>query len=146
MYDSLEWQAMQWQKQERRQIKLPAPRSLLLKSAPPLTLSQTPAHPLNNCGVTASFTPGDDSIITTMTAPVTFTSTSTGATTLTWSEVGLTVSNGSTFTWGENQPGLYDIMLVAQNGACTDTAIAYYLIKGVQSADRRNIQAYFSNG
>ncbi|MDP4252834.1 MAG: gliding motility-associated C-terminal domain-containing protein [Bacteroidota bacterium] len=143
MYDSLEWQAMQWQRQERRQIKSPAPGSLMLKAARPLTLSQTHPHPLNNCGVTASFTPGNDSVVTTMTAPVTFTSTSTGATTFTWSEVGIPISNGNSFTWGENQPGLYDIMLVAQNGACTDTAIAYYLIKGVQSPDRRNIQAYY---
>ena len=158
MYDSLEWQAMQWQKQHRRDIRAPGPAFLstdagaggkpLLNATPPNAatpriLSQPAAHPLNYCGVSASFTPGDDSVMTTMTAPVNFTSTSTNATSLTWLEVGIPVSHGNTFNFGENQPGLYDIMLVAQNGACTDTAIAYYYVKGVQSPDRRNIQAYY---
>lgn len=106
-------------------------------------LSQNQPHPLNYCGVSASFTPGYDSIITSMTAPVTFTSTSTNATSLTWFEVGIPISNANTFNWGENRPGLYDIMLVAKNGACTDTAIVYYYIKGVQSPDRKNIMAYY---
>ncbi|HEV9035281.1 MAG TPA: hypothetical protein VGQ51_01620, partial [Puia sp.] len=153
MYDSVEWQAMQWQKQHRKETKPSRPAFLSTDSAAtpgqtllvpaPLILQQNTAHPLNNCGVSASFTPGDDSVLTTMTGPVTFTSTSTNATSLTWLDVGIPISNGNTFTWGENQPGLYDIMLVAQNGACTDTAIAYYYIKGVQPANRRNLWAYY---
>ena len=120
---------------------------LLIIIAPLFVFSQkgvrSPPLSYNNCGVVASFTPDNDSVITGF-FNVTFTSTSTGATNLTWFINGLPGATGNNFNFGSNNPGLYEIKLVASNGSCTDTALCYYFLPGTQTGDRKNFRAYYS--
>jgi gliding motility-associated-like protein len=98
----------------------------------------------NSCGVTASFTPGNDSIIAAPFFNLTFTSTSTNATSLTWYINGLQTGTNTTLNFGNNEPGLYEFKLVAQNGSCTDTALCYYIFPGAQPPNRNNIRALYT--
>ena len=97
----------------------------------------------NSCGVTASFTPNNDSILS-GSFNVNFTSTGTNATSYSWYINGSPDGNGPVFNFNNTQPGLYEIKLVAQNGSCTDTSLCYYYYPGSQPANRDNIRAYYS--
>lgn len=146
IYDSLEWRAIQWQRQQHpnRPQALPSlqtPALPLSLSAGPL--SAHPARPLNSCGVSAGFTPSDDSIIPSPHSYFTFTSTSTNASSVSWYLNGYLFSTASSISFGGLPVGLNEIELVAQNGACTDTAFCYYYITGSQPPNRDNIKAYY---
>ncbi|HEV2353935.1 MAG TPA: hypothetical protein VGR89_06820, partial [Puia sp.] len=151
IYDTLTWRAMQWEKQQRaaagRGFFLAGVNTPPAVQVPTVTggrvLSVGAAHSLNNCGVTASFTPSNDSVVKAAFFNGTFTSTSTNGSTLTWYENGWWAGTGPTFYFGANPPGLYQVSLVAQNGSCSDTASCYYYITGVEPADRENIKGYY---
>ncbi|HEY4289033.1 MAG TPA: gliding motility-associated C-terminal domain-containing protein [Puia sp.] len=151
LYDSLEWEALQWERSHPQQTPrshdllastgVAGPRTATVQTVRPL--SSPAAQPANNCGVKASFTPSNDSIIRPgVTSLITFTSTSTNATSVTWYENGLLLSHDNSWNFGEGV-GQYEIMLVAQNGACTDTAVSYVYITGTQPINRDNIKAYY---
>ena len=151
IYDSLEWRAIQWQKTHRQKatppVALPVTAAFTgnqgIKRAAAIALSTTTAHPLNNCGVTASIFPGNDSIERTSQQLGPFTDASTNATSVAWYINGTIASYASSVNFGYEPAGLYEIKLVAQNGACTDTAVCYYYITGTQPPDRENIKAYY---
>lgn len=83
----------------------------------------------NTCGVSASFTPANDSVATVGTV-VTFTSTSTNSSTYQWFVNGLNYFNAApTFNYAFST-GTYEIMMVAANGTCTDTVRATYFCPG----------------
>lgn len=96
----------------------------------------------NYCGVKASFTPGNDSVISSS-VNVQFVSTSTNATLFNWYINGLWNGTGASFTMGFGTAGLYEVKLVAQNGSCSDTALCYYFFPGSEPADRNGIKAYY---
>jgi gliding motility-associated-like protein len=83
----------------------------------------------NSCGVIASFTPGTDSVINT-TGSFTLTSTSTNTTSVQWFVNKFFYSSQTTLTDWFYTTGYYEIMLVASNGACSDTAYATYFRPG----------------
>lgn len=83
----------------------------------------------NPCGVVASFTPGNDSVVS-QNNWLTFQSTSVNATSLKWY-----IDNSPTFNTTDAlnysfSTGSHEVMLVASNGACSDTAIATYFSPG----------------
>jgi gliding motility-associated-like protein len=93
-----------------------------------LTLSLH-AQNSNPCGVKAVISPGGDSILTSPTS-INFQSASINATDyrfiIDYWQLSL---NRPTGNWGI-APGLTTIKLVAYNGACTDTAVAYFFYAG----------------
>jgi gliding motility-associated-like protein len=84
----------------------------------------------NNCGVVASFTPSNDSVVSS-TTQVILTSNSTNATTYSWFINGSPTYNNTNTLYYYFQTGLYEIMLVASNGNCSDTARATYFCPGI---------------
>ncbi|MBS1574102.1 MAG: gliding motility-associated C-terminal domain-containing protein [Bacteroidetes bacterium] len=96
----------------------------------------------SDCGVKASFTPGMDSVSSTPFI-ILFTNTSTNASSVKWFVNGFQISTDQTLNYGFNYAGSYEIKLVAENGACTDTAISYILQAGTQPTDRDNIKTYY---
>lgn len=99
----------------------------------PASIAQQP----NSCGVIARMSPEGDSVVTTAYTMVTFQSISTNATSYTFYVDG--------YYWGANtpinldiRPGLTKIMLVATNGTCSDTAVAYYFFSGTFPANADN--------
>lgn len=96
----------------------------------------------NTCGVIASFTPDKDSIFSNYTT-ITFTSTSTNASNVTWYLNDLPINFTSSFNFGFSYAGIYKIKLVAQNGLCEDSVIHYFVFTGFQPPNRDNIKAYY---
>jgi gliding motility-associated-like protein len=96
----------------------------------------------NACGVIASFTPDNDSLVSGF-FNVTFTSTSTNAKSVTWYINGWWNSTSNTFSFGSSQAGIYEVRLVASNGTCSDTTSCFYFYPGEQSASRKNIKGYY---
>jgi gliding motility-associated-like protein len=87
-------------------------------------------HNDNPCGVVASFTPSDDSVINLYDGNIQLQSTSINATSLKWYVNDLYTFNTSPQFHYSLQTGTYKIMLVASNGTCSDTAYAYYFCPG----------------
>ena len=148
LYDSAEWHALQWERSHRPSVPRPQVNSARSTTKTSVQVSHPldnpPGQPSTNCGVVASFTPDNDSIIRAgVSHQITFTNTSTNATSVSWYESGVLLSNSNTYNFGENT-GQYEIMLVAQNGACTDTAISEVYVTGAeQPKNRDNIKAYY---
>ncbi len=108
---------------------------------------QQPAagRPANLCGVTASFYPGNDSVLTLsqMTSSFSFENTSTNATSYQfWIDRNPWTPNTPIASYGFNE-GLTQIKLVASNGSCTDTAICYYFQPGEFPPDTNNTKMYY---
>ncbi len=83
----------------------------------------------NACGVVARLTPGNDSVCAVNTL-VAFTSTSTNATSLQWFVNGFNFFNPTPLLNYVVGTGTTEVMLVASNGACTDTARVTYFCPG----------------
>ena len=112
-----------------------------------LQAQQTPAagRPTNFCGVTASFYPGNDSVLTLaqMYTSFNFVNTSTNATSYQfWVDRSPLSPNTPVTNYGFN-PGLSQIKLVAYNGDCTDTAVCYYFQPGEFPPDTNNLKMYY---
>ncbi|HMG67289.1 MAG TPA: hypothetical protein VK588_06365, partial [Chitinophagaceae bacterium] len=97
----------------------------------------------NPCGVVAVLSPSGDSIVTSPTA-VYFQSASINATSYKIIIDVYDLGMNAPINWGI-QPGLTKVILVAYNGSCTDTAIAYYFYAGQYpsvSDNPRNLYGY----
>lgn len=107
---------------------------------------QQPAvgRPANLCGVTASFYPGNDSVLTlSQVNSFNFVNTSTNATSYQfWVNRFPEPANTPITNYGFNV-GLTQIKLVAYNGTCTDTAICYYFQPGEFPPDTNNTKLYY---
>ena len=99
---------------------------------------ERPISPINDCGVTANFTPSNDSVILAPYFSITFVNTSVNADGVTWFIDGLYqgTSNSINETW--NKPGVYEIMIVAAKGSCRDTMRRYIILPGSQPPNRDN--------
>jgi gliding motility-associated-like protein len=95
------------------------------------------------CGVRASFTPAAKDSIFTDEMLVWFESTSTNATSLKWYMNGFLITETQAFNYAFNISGLYEIMLIASNGSCSDTSIAIYVLTGNQPPNRDNIKVNY---
>lgn len=96
----------------------------------------------NSCAVSASFTPGNDSVLNSTTV-LFFTSTSVNATSLTWYINTGYVGTGNTLSFSISSAGTYEVQLVASDGNCSDTATCFYIYAGIQPPDRDNIKAFY---
>lgn len=99
----------------------------------------------NLCGVTASFYPGNDSILTLsqLGTSFSFENTSTNATSYQfWIDRSPWPPNTPVINYGFNE-GLTQIKLVATNGTCTDTIIRYYFQPGEFPPDTNNTKIYY---
>lgn len=90
----------------------------------------------NLCGVTASFTPGTDSFLTSI-SYITFTSTSINATSWQWQVNGYNYSQSQTLGLLINMAGTYEITLTATNGTCTDVHTVTFVYIGTPPPDGR---------
>lgn len=86
------------------------------------------AQGTNPCGVKAVLTPGNDSVLHTYTT-INFESESINATSYAIYINGISFSANTAINLTIN-PGFTTIMLVASNGSCRDTAVAYYFFSG----------------
>src|SRR5579863_1002123 len=88
----------------------------------------------NACGVKASFTPNNDTTLYTGQA-ITFTNTSQNADSYEWYNDVNNKTTSTDFTNFVPAVGVTQIMLVAHQGACTDTAITYLVRNGTAPTD-----------
>lgn len=93
----------------------------------------------NDCGVKAAFDPAGDTIITSSFFQP-FTNKSVNATSFNW------IINGILYLYNSGPTinltfsvGVNEIKLVARNGTCTDTAVAYYFNSGIAPENRKNV-------
>lgn len=98
--------------------------------------SQPSAKLLNDCGVTASFTPGTDSIFADNIF-INFTNTSTNAQQITWFVNNLNHGSAQDLPFYFNGIGAYDIKLIAINGNCSDTMSITIMRTGTPTNDER---------
>ncbi|MGZ8561571.1 MAG: hypothetical protein ACXWV3_08265, partial [Flavisolibacter sp.] len=103
----------------------------LLKAIP-----QPSGKIMNDCGVTASFTPGTDSVFTSHTF-INFTNTSSNATQIIWFVNNLNHGSAQDLPFYFNDVGSMEIKLVAINGNCRDTFSVTILRTGTPTADER---------
>ncbi|MBI5372862.1 MAG: gliding motility-associated C-terminal domain-containing protein [Sphingobacteriales bacterium] len=101
-------------------------------------------RPNNFCGVTASFSPGNDSVLTLAQQYdlFTFVNTSSNATDYQFWVDHFSIQMNTPLNFSFN-PGLTEIKLVAYNGDCTDTAICYYFQPGEFPPDTNNLKMYY---
>lgn len=96
------------------------------------------------CPVSASFTAS--SSFASLNDTVTFTSTSTGASTYTWWVNGVQqTGTGTTFTYASAVGGGYTVQLLASNGTCTDSSAFFFVNVGGCGMERFRIW-YFGRG
>ncbi len=99
-------------------------------------ISQPSSKLLNDCGVTASFLPGVDSIFANNTF-INFTNTSSNATQTIWFVNNLNHGSAQDLPFYFNDIGAYDIKLVAINGNCRDTMSVTIMRTGIPTSDER---------
>ena len=95
----------------------------------------------NPCGVKAIIAPGGDSIVTSPTV-VFFSSASINATSYKFIIDRTPFSPNTPVNYGI-PTGITEVKLVAYNGNCTDTAVAYYLYTGDFPTDTNNTKIYY---
>ncbi|MBL7729155.1 MAG: PKD domain-containing protein, partial [Dinghuibacter sp.] len=77
------------------------------------------------CAVVAGFTPASGSV--NINSVLNFTNTSTGATGYQWLVNGLPLATTTNFSYSFNTAGNYSVMLVANNGVCSTSAVHYFV-------------------